>query len=326
VDLSSYSVTNGFGFKPAFLYGFEELFMKTMLYTFSALLLLSGCSQSKNRLADDNNVEYQKRNANKTKTTTPKATKIEILDLPPAPVDRGQSQELSQKPKTAELEASDGIPARNQSFEGASPTAPVVKNEKPKEAAAAATPAQTSVATAPAATAQSAAPAQAQSQTRHILSFEEYTMITNALKKNFASPEEINVILTDFFNVRLNPDIDTKKLSIKVKGTSDQLTAAIFYDREALTLVTDVAVASDGTLLQVDASNDYKFHAACAGDKCDILFIGFYKFTGDKVSINLFRFLKKVGEQYVISVHRPKAEYEEEAKKRANQASATAQN
>lgn len=286
--------------------------MKTMLYTFSALLLLSGCSQSKNRLADDNNVEYQKRNA--TKTTTPKATKIEILDLPTAPVDKRQSQELSQKPKTAEPKANDGIPARNESFEGASPTAPVVKNEKPKEAAAA-----------PAATAQSAAPAPAQKQTSHLLSFDEYIAITNALKQNFVAPEEINVILEGFINAEQNPDVDTKKLVPAVTGSYERLTAAILHDGKPLTMIQDAVLTLDGKLLQAEATNGYKFHAACALEKCDILFVGFFKNTGDKVSSNLPCFFKRVGDQYVIAIKKPKAEYEEEAKKRANQAPATAQ-
>jgi hypothetical protein len=335
VDLSYDCITFGIGSKGAPTECFEELFMKSMLYTLTALLMLSGCSQSKNRLADDNNVEYQKRNA--SKIPKPAAPKSEVVDLPTASQGEDPSGEKIQKPKTAEPTPTPDIPARNEPVEGASPTAPVVKNEKPKAAAPAATasapkpatPAATAPATAaPAATAPAATAAQAPAtnQTPHLLSYDELVAILTAISQNFAAKEEINVILEGFINVEENPDIDVKKLLPVAKSTADGISAAILYDSKPLTLVEKANVTLDGKLLQIDASNGYKFHAACALEKCDLLFTGFYKFTGDKVSTNLPCFFKKVGDQYVIAVRRPKAYYEEEAKKRANQApAATAQ-
>lgn len=309
--------------------------MKPMLYTFAALLLLSGCSQSKNRLADDNNVEYQKRNASQlTKPAAPK----EVVDVPTVSKDEDQSRVQSQKQKTAEPTPTPDIPDRSESAESASPSAPVVKNEKPKAAAPVATaptpkpaaPAATApaaaapAASAPAASAPAAA-APAQRQTPHLLSFDEYLAITNALKQNFAAPEEIKVILTGFINVEQNPNVDTQKLAPAIRGSYEKLAAAILHDGKTLTMIQDVALTLDGKLLQAEATNDYKFHAACAGEKCDILFIGFYKNTGDKVSSNFPCFFKRVGDQYVIAGVKPKEDYEAEANKRASQAPATAQ-
>ncbi len=301
--------------------------MKPMLYTFAALLLLSGCSQSKNRLADDNNVEYQKRNASQlTKPAAPK----EVVDVPTVSKDEDQSRVQSQKQKTAEPTPTPDIPDRSESAESASPSAPVVKNDKPKAAAPATVTADAPkpaapAASAPVASAPAAAPAPAQKQTPHLLSFDEYVAITNALKQNFAAPEEINVILEGFINVEQNPDVDTQKLAPAVKGSYEKLAAAILHDGKPLTMVQNVVLTLDGKLLQTEATNDYKFHAACAGEKCDILFIGFYKNTGDKVSSNLPCFFKRVGDQYVIAIKKPKAEYDAEASKRASQAPATAQ-
>lgn len=311
--------------------------MKSMVYTLVALLLLSGCSQSKNRLADDNNVEYQKKNASKVATSA--VPKSEVVDLPTAPTKREQSQELSQKPKTAEPTPTPEIPARNESVEGVTPTAPVAKNEKPKVAVTApAKPAATgpsATASAPSAPPASEAAAStpklpadssAAKTTPHVLSFAEYVAITDVLNKNVNSSEVVDAMLAGFVNTDINPDFDNLKLRQVFDGNYDKLSVAILYGDKALTSIKQVAIAADGKVLEAEALNDFKFLAACALDKCDVLYFTFFKFVGDKVTMNFPSFLKRVGDQYVIAISRPKAYYEEEAKKRATQAPAAAQN
>jgi hypothetical protein len=272
--------------------------MKLIISSLTLALLLSGCTQPKNRLADEKNLDFQKRMAAKKPQTQPSETVV--IDVKP-PVTPPQSTSGN---GTESVAAS---PAQQPQIQLPPPVEPA---EEPRGGAPApaATPAPRVAA--PAAPA-NAAPAQrnnapaaaptgtpATTQDKSILSEEEQAALYKGLAENGINSREA---FQELFTTQLG-DIKSPSLSL---GFKDEAFSAQIKDGDkVVTQFENAKLDKSGKAVQLEALNGFKVTLICSSD-CRVVFFGVSKEENGRRTINLPAVLKLVDGSYVMAKARP---------------------
>ena len=273
--------------------------MKLIVSSLTFALLLSGCTQPKNRLADEKNLDFQKRMAAKKPQAKP--SELVIVDVKP-PVS-----------PQADSTNNGGAVAANPSQQPQIQLPPTVEPaDEPKGNAPATTPppAATAPAPKPAAPAPStpAAPKQAEkkpeveaskpSQTsnanKNTLTEEEQKALYQALAANGVNS---NDAFKELFTVKLG-DIKSPSLALSVQN--DDFSAQIRDGENVVTQFEGAKLDKSGKAVKVDALNGFKATLICVKD-CAVLFFGLSKEENGSITINLPAVLKMVDGQYIMA-------------------------
>jgi hypothetical protein len=266
--------------------------MKLIISSLTFALLLSGCTQPKNRLADEKNLDFQKRMAAKKPQAKP--SELVVVDVKPpvgpqisptgdnegkvaAPPSQQPQIQLPPQVEPAE-EPKGGTPAAKPAEQkpatpdpAAKPAAPATKPAEQKPAAPAAT-----------------------QEDKSILTEEEQTSLYKSLAANGVNNSQA---FQELFALNLG-DIKSPSLNLAVKD--DAFSAQIVDGEKVVTQVEDVKLDKSGKATKVDGLNGFKVTLICA-QECTVLFFGVSKEENGKITVNLPAVLKLIDGNYIMA-------------------------
>lgn len=301
--------------------------MKLMFVVLSLSLITVGCSQPRNRLADEKNLDYQKRMAK----SKPQAAANELVvinvpqqQLPIQPPAVAQTTPSSTqvvvvnpaKPSDLDAETAPFVvtPPRVSPAPAPAPVSAPAPAPAPAPVAAPAPAPAAAPAPAPAPEAEPAKKETSQVDERHYMDFDDMEQISAAISNHVDTPEELAATVKARFLIKL-PGPGAPQIKPEFSNENDEVSIAWKNYATVLTQVEKVKLKGDSELLEAKATEGFRFTAVCAR-KCGMLFVTFVKYEGAMLIANLPMFLKKVDGKYVAALPRPINFYQEESKKR----------
>lgn len=297
--------------------------MKLLVMFLSLALFVVGCTQPKNRLADEKNLDYQKRMQQKSPQTKP--SELVVVDVKP---------QIPAQPSSPEVSGDTQTPQQKQSEVAISIPTPVEPADEPKEdirplgnkpVAAQPTPTPTPAPTptpeptpAPAATPTAPKAEITTPNEKLYVTFDEFLSVLQTLAPKLSSKEALGAIITTFYNSK-NHDGSPVNAKVVANGNHESLSLKVLNGDTLLTQIENAKLLEDGKVLEGTATNNYGIIGLCS-NKCNLIFITFFKIEDETVVINLPFFLKKIDGQYVQAALKSDSEYEAEAKARKSSA------
>ena len=306
--------------------------MKLLLLALSATVLTAGCSQPKNRLTDDKNVEYQKKLAKANKAT---ATQKVVVDVPNAqrPViqtnlltdDRtiktsknlDQDLEVLTIPKRVETavveEKTAAVVAATTANTAATATVDTKKTEESRAQA------QADIAKivedskkVEGKTESQKATSEQQSQESDVyqLTLKEVNVLFDQVALVIKDQNEVTQIPVTVMTAEAGIDLDN--VGFRLESTDgSEFTVGIAEGEKELALYEKVAARFNAPVKMM-SKDGIELISACADEKCEILMNTFRKYQNNKLIFNISLIIKIVDGKLQRASLKPVAEYQKE--------------